>query len=308
VQPAPQGLLIELPTPLLEKGGLDARGLARLARRAAPAAHALAVAGPLAGQGQRLAEDVWCGAVETALSAAPKKLPLLVGLAAAESQTVLARARWLAGQARGREIWGLDLALYHHSNRGLPAWLDELAAALGRPVILANLPDQVRGRRGPARHLNLMPKVAAKCGESLAGLIHAGSLKLGRDFSRALAARPLARLYEGDELGFLSRPASAGLLSPGAAIMPEAWRLLTDSALGLAQEGLTGPRERRSLIQAGILARELGGLMASRPAAMACLLAHALGLGQSPRAPGPRLEEAVRRAALAWLEKSGLSQ
>ncbi|KMY68554.1 hypothetical protein AAU61_02600 [Desulfocarbo indianensis] len=308
MQPAPQGLLIELPTPLLDEGGLDARGLARLVRRAAPAAHAMAVAGPLAGQGQRLGEDIWRGAVETALSAAPKRLPLLVGLAAAESRTVLARARWLASQSQGREIWGLDLALYHHSNRGLPAWLDELASALGRPVILANLPDQVRGRRGPARHLNLMPKVAAKCGESLAGVIHAGSLKLGRDFSRALAARPLARLYEGDELSFLSRPASAGLLSPGAAIMPEAWRLLTDSALGLAQEGLTGPKERRALIQAGVLARELGGLMASRPAAMACLLAHALGLGQSPRAPGPRLEEAVRRAALAWLEKSGLSQ
>ncbi len=305
VQPAPKGLLIELPTPLTERGGLDERGLARLVRRAAPHAHALVAAGPAAGQGQRLGEELWRRAVEAVLAAAPPRLPLVVGVTAPSSRSTLARARWLAARAGGRALWGLDLALFHHSNRGLPAWVAELAGALGRPVLLANRPDEVRGRRSPGHHLNLMPKVVAKCGPELAGVVLAGSMKLSLGLSRALAGHPEARLYDGDELAFLSRPASAGVMSAGAAILPRAWRLVADHALGLGDQA--GPGERRELIGAAGQARELAELMASRPAAVAGLLAFEAGLTQSPRAAGPGADPAVRRAARAWLERAGLS-
>lgn len=307
MQPAPQGLLIELPTPLGDNGGLDAAGLAKLVKRAARQAHALVAAGPRAGQGQRLGEELWREAVEVVLDAAPKSLPVMVGLTAASSKATLDRAKWLAGFSMGRRLWGLDLALYHHSNRGLPGWVDRLSGALSRPVILVNQPDQVRGRRGATHHLNLMPKVLAKCGDSLAGVIVSGSLKLGQGISRSLASRPAARLYEGDELSFLNRPASAGVLSAGAALLPEPWRVVIDSALGLAEDGLSGPRERRALISAAGRVRELAELMASHPAAVAAILAHGAGLIQSPFSVGPRIEAKVGQAALAWLERGGLS-
>lgn len=307
MQPAPQGLLIELPTPLMNDGGLDASGLAKLVKRAAPHAHALVAAGPNAGQGQRLSDELWQEAVQSVLQAAPKSLPVMVGLTAASTKATLERAHWLAGFSVGRQLWGLDLALYHHSNRGLPGWVDELAGALSRPVVLVNQPDQVRGRRGATRHANLIPKVLAKCGDSLAGVVLSGSLKLGQGLSRALAPRPMARLYEGDELAFLGRPASAGLLSAGAALLPQDWRRLVDSALGLADDSLVGPRERRSLISAANKVRELAELLASQPSAVAGVLAHGAGLSRSPRAAGPRAEAKVAQAALAWLERVGLS-
>jgi dihydrodipicolinate synthase/N-acetylneuraminate lyase len=311
VQPAPQGLLIELPTPLRDDGGLDATGLAKLVKRAARQAHALVAAGPQAGQGQRLGEELWQQAVEVVLDAAPKSLPVMVGLTAASSKATLGRAKWLAGFSMGRQLWGLDLSLYHHSNRGLPGWVDKLSGALSRPIILVNQPDQVRGRRGATHHLNLMPKVLAKCGancgDSLAGVIVSGSLKLGQALSRALAERPSARLYEGDELSFLNRPASAGVMSAGAALLPEPWRVVIDSALGLAEDGLSGPRERRALISAAGRVRELAELMASHPQAVAAILAHGAGLIQSPFSVGPRIEAKVGQAALAWLERGGLS-
>jgi dihydrodipicolinate synthase/N-acetylneuraminate lyase len=307
VQPAPQGLLIELPTPLLKNGGLDAAGLARLAKRAASFAHALVAAGPNAGQGQLLSEELWQQAVQVVLEAAPKSMPVMVGLTASSSKDTLSRAHWLAGFSMGRDLWGLDLPLFHHSNRGLPSWVDKLAGALSRPILLVNQPDQVRGRRGATRHLNLMPKVLAKCGDGLAGVVVTGSLKLGQAMSRALSARPMARLYEGDELSFLSRPASAGVMSAGAALLPEPWRVVVDNALGLADEGLGGPKERRNLISAADKVRELAELMASQPAAVAAALAHAAGLSQSPRAAGHRPEARVLDAALAWLERGGLS-
>lgn len=307
MQPAPQGLLVELPTPLLEDGGLDAAGLAKLAKIAARQAHALVAAGPNAGQGQRLSEELWQQAVQVVLEAAPKSLPVMVGLTAATSKATLARAHWLAGFSMGRELWGMDLALFHHSNRGLPSWVDKLAGALSRPIVLVNQPDQVRGRRGAVRHLNLMPKVLAKCGNGLAGVVHTGSIKQGQGLSRALSGRPMARLYEGDELSFLSRPASAGVMSAGAALLPKPWRMVVDSALGLTEDGLTGPKERRALISAAGKVRELAELMASHPAAVAAILAHASGLSQSPLAAGPKAETKVAGAALAWLERGGLS-
>lgn len=311
MQPAPQGLLIELPTPLLEDGGLDAAGLARLTKRAASFAHALVAAGPNAGQGQRLGEELWQQAVQVVLENAPKSLPVMVGLTAATTRATLERAHWLAGFSMGRELWGLDLALFHHSNRGLPSWLDKLAGALSRPVVLVNQPDQVRSRKGAAHHLNLMPKVLAKCGancrDSLAGVVVTGSLKLAQGLSRALSERPAIRLYEGDELAFLIRPASAGVMSAGAALLPEPWRMLVDSALGLAEEGLSGPKERRALINAAGKVRDLAELMASRPAAVAAILAHAAGFIKSPLAAGARADAKVAGAALAWLERVGRS-
>jgi dihydrodipicolinate synthase/N-acetylneuraminate lyase len=307
VPPAPQGLLIELPTPLMDNGGLDGRGLAKLVKRAASLAHALVAAGPNAGQGQRLSDELWRQTVEAVLTAAPKPLPVMVGLTASTTKATLERARWLSGLAQERELWGLDLALYHHSNRGLPTWVDELAGALKRPVVLVSRADQVRGRRGATRHLSLMPKVLAKCGDSLAGVVVTGSLKLAQGMSRALTARPMARLYEGDELSFLSRPASAGVLSAGAALLPDAWRRLTDSALGLSDDNLIGPQERRSLISAANQARELAELMASQPSAVAGVLAHAAGLAASSRAAGPRAEAQVAEAALAWFARGGMS-
>jgi hypothetical protein len=311
VQPAPQGLLIELPTPLLEDGGLDASGLAKLTKRAARHAHALVAAGPKAGQGQRLSEELWQQVVEVVMDAAPKSLPVMVGLTASSSKATLNRAKWLAGFSVGRRLWGLDLSLYHHSNRGLPGWVDKLAGALSRPILLVNQPDGVRGRRRATRHLNLMPKVLAKCGancrDSLAGVIVTGSIKLGQGLSRALSSRPMARLYEGDELSFLNRPASAGIMSAGAALLPEPWRIVIDSALGLAEDGPSGPKERRALISAAGRVRELAELMASHPAAVAAILAHGAGLIESPLITGRRAEAKVGEAALAWLERGGLT-
>ena len=311
MQPAPQGLLIELPTPLLEDGGLDERGLAKLTKRASRRAHALVAAGPKAGQGQRLSQELWQQAVQVVLQTAPKSLPVMVGLSASSSKATLGRAKWLAGFSLGRQLWGLDLALYHHSNRGLPGWVDKLAGALSGPILLVNQPDQVRGRRGATRHLNLMPKVLAKCSvnckDSLAGVIVSGSIKLGQGLSRALSPRPMARVYEGDELSFLSRPASAGIMSAGAALLPELWRVVVDSALGLTDGGLSGPKERRALISAAGRVRELAELMASHPAAVTAILAHGAGLIQSSRTAGPRAEAEVGRAALAWLERGGLT-
>ena len=49
--PPPEGLIIELVTPLTSFGKLDKEGLARLVERVAPQADGLLAGGPAAGEG-----------------------------------------------------------------------------------------------------------------------------------------------------------------------------------------------------------------------------------------------------------------
>lgn len=306
VTPA-RGLIIELLTPLTDEHDLDRPGLARLVAFAAPHAQALLVAGFCVGQGHLLQDGLWRATVEAALEAAPPGLPLLVGLTAASSDQTLARARWLGGLEAGRPCWGLDAALFHHSNRGLPGYVEQAAQALGAPLILANCPDLVRTHARAAKRLNIMPGVLAKCarGPHLAGLVFSGPLRQGLANARALQAAPGAALYDGLEEAFLARPASAGLISAGAGLIPADWRLVVDRSLGLVSSppGGWAAADRRALLDAGARVRDLAGLMANHPAPVAALLARHLGLITGVATLTPPPIASVQNAVLLWAQE-----
>jgi len=307
VPPLPRGLIIEILTPLQDNPRTaepDLLGLARLIERARPAARGLLLAGPLLGQGHLLNLAQWQRVVAAGLAAAPSEVPLLVGLTAASSAETLARARWLGPRQAGRPAWGLDAALYHHSNRGLPDYLRELAAALGGPVLLMNLPALVKDRGAGAKRANLMPSVLAKCAAgqalALAGLVFSGSFRLGLGLQRALRPEtglPDRAFYDGSEEAFLARPASWGLVSQGAGLIPEDWRLVAGQSLdGRAPD----PAQRQRLLAAAGRAGRLVGLLAPAPAAVAAYLAHRQGFIASPRTLAPGARPALLAAAEAW--------
>ncbi|MCB2189689.1 MAG: hypothetical protein KQJ78_25015 [Deltaproteobacteria bacterium] len=317
----PPGLYLEALTPLEFPAGaaapcLDREGFARvLARLAEPADQALpgapaegvVVAGPTAGQGQFMARDLWQETVTAALDELPPERPLVLGLTAATSRETRERAVWLAPRLADRPAaWGLDLALFHHSNRGLPGWLAELAAALGRGIVLMNQPDLVRGRRGATRRSNLMPPVLAKCaaGGGLAGVVYTGDVARWQALQRALrgAGPTPPPLLDGDENSFLARPAAGGILSPGAGLLPGAWRTVARYCLG--GENRLNPAARASLLAAAELARELAGLLASRPAAVLAHLLHTLGFIAGARTLTPPAEEPILAAASAWARRA----
>ncbi len=298
-----QGLITEVLTPHKPDGSLDAAGLERLVDRAARGADALVLAGPLAGQGMRLSRRRWQLALEAGLAAAPAEMPLLAGLTADDPEEVLARARWLAGRAKGRRLWGLDLPLWYRGNRGLPDWLRRLSRELGAPLVLLSHPELVRGRRAAGRHKGLISSVLAKCaaGGALAGVVHAGPLGRGMAAARALrqAAIPLC---DGDEMSFLARPASAGVMSMGAGLLPGQWRLVARHSLGLVA---MSPERRGELLAAARDCRELAGLTSARPAQVLAFLAHQAGLIASERTCHRPAGARLLAAAQAWLEERG---
>jgi len=300
----PQGLLIEIPTPLDHQRRLDRQGLKRLLARSVPAAEGLVLAGTRVGQGHLMDDRLWHELMEAGLDGVPPEMPLFLGLAGLDSRQTLERARWLAPHLEKRPAWGLDLPLYHHSNRGLPYWVERLAQALERKVVLVNQPDAVRGRRGPGKRLNLMPSVLAKCSAGLAGVVHSGSLRVGIGFQRTLRQFSGARLYDGDELAFLGRPSRSGLVSATAALIPEDWRLVVDNSLGRGR-AFARSEERASLLEAAARARELAALTAGDPAAVMALLCHAVGLASSPNALVPAPDKEVVAAARRWAQGQG---
>ncbi len=300
----PQGLIIEIPTPLDHQRRLDHQGLVRLITRSVPAAEGLVLAGTRVGQGQLMEDHLWRELMEAGLEAAPRDMPLFLGLAGLDTRQTLERARWLAPRIQDRPAWGLDLPLYHHSNRGLPYWVERLARALQRELVLVNQPDAVRGRRGPGKRLNLMPSVLAKCSEGLAGVVHSGSLRVGIGYQRTLRQVPGARLYDGDELSFLGRPSHSGLFSATASLIPDDWRLVVNNSLGRAS-ALSRAGKRRPLLEAAGRVRELAALTAGDPAAVMALLCHAVGLASSPNALAPAPDKEVVAAARRWAQGQG---
>ena len=293
----PSGLWVELLTPLTRERELDRDGLERLVARAAPQAAALVLAGPVAGQGPLLSYESWRALVEAGLETAPPQTSLIIGLTAPESLQTLERAAWLGERLRRRQVWGLDLALYHHSNRGLPGWGDSLAAALKRPIILINHPEAVRRRKAPTSRLNLVPSVLAKCAarDWLAGLVFAGGLRQGLALQQALAPADKP-LYDGDELAFLARPARAGVMSAGACLLPGPWRLVVEYARKALPPGPPGQGQRQALMEAARRVRDLAGLMANYPVSILAHLLHQAGLIASARCLAPEADASARRA------------
>jgi dihydrodipicolinate synthase/N-acetylneuraminate lyase len=278
----------------------------KLLARAWPACQGLLIAGPLCGQGQLLGKELWRQTVRLALDQVPPAIPLLVGLTAGNSTETLARARWLGGQGGGRALWGLDLALYHHSNRGLPAHVSALAQALGGPVLLMNHPGLVQSRRKKAKRANFITSVLAKCaaGDALAGLVYAGGLRLGLSLQRALRqdpGRPEPAFYDGDEAAFLARPAAGGVVSQGAGLLPADWALVAGQSL--ASGRTPDPRRRQELLAAAGRVGRLAALLAPGPAPVAAFLAHRAGLIASPRSLTPPPRVAALAAAESWAQQ-----
>ncbi len=305
MSPPPRGLISEVLTPLKDPGravALDPGGLANLLGATLPHAQGILLAGPILGQGPLLSQTLWPHTVEAGLALVPGDTPLLVGLTAATSAATLKRARWLGRRLAGRPAWGLDLALYHHSNRGLPAHVAEMAQALGGPVLLANQPELVKGRGKAAKRANIMASVLAKCavGGALAGLVYAGPFRQGVSLQRALRRGPgqsEAAFYDYDETAFLARPASWGLVSQGSGLIPAQWQLLAGQS---RQDGQPEPRVRRQLISAATRAESLARVMAPAPAAIAAYLAHRQGLIASARTLADQARTAQLAAAETW--------
>ncbi len=233
----PEGLIIELVTPLTPAGDLDAAGLSRLVERTAAVADALLVGGPQAGEGLTLPGEVRANLMTQALANLQGRRPLFCGITGSTPE----ETRDLALEVRkamdrlgySGQVFLTDLPLWYHSNRGLPQFYEKLLEEAGLPLILLNLPETMQQRAFLFKHRNLRTHVVKKLAglPMIMGMIYQGDMRRFLNFHLAAVARPTFVFYEADEHRFLTRPGAWGVVSPGAQLYPEAWQRVTQACL-----------------------------------------------------------------------------
>ena len=233
----PEGLIIDLVTPLTGGGALDGDGLGRLVARVLPAADGLLAGSPLAGEALDLPLTTRKELCVHLLSLVGGRVPLFFGITGQNPEETRGLAAWVREEA-GRQnypgpLFLADLPLWYHSNRGLPQSCQSLLAATPLPLILLNLPQVVRRRGVRFKHLNIRTQVFKKIAAlpEIRGLIYQGEMGRFLHYHHAAGARPGFAFYETDEARFLTRPGSWGVVSGGAQLLPGLWQRVARACL-----------------------------------------------------------------------------
>ncbi len=248
----PEGLIVELVTPLTGDGRLDTGGLARLVARVAPVAGGLLAGSPGVGEALALPLKTRLQLLSHLLDMVAGQVPIFFGITGSSEEETRHLAGALLDECRRRQysgtVYAADLPLCWHSNRGLPQAYARLLKEVPLPLILINLPEVV-GRRAPLfKHLNIRTQVFKKLAglSGIVGLIYRGEMRRFLNYHHAAAARSGFAFYEADETNFLTRPGAWGVLSAGAQLLPEAWQRVARACLH-PEEAADDPEHRQDL-------------------------------------------------------------
>ena len=259
----PRGLIIDLITPLKENGAIDGRGLEEHLERVLPCIQGVFLASPYAGEGGKLGLQQREELFDKSLVVIRGRLPLWVWISREtgdETQKMLhlLEKRLAARNYTGPVSW-VDTPLFYHSNRGLFAHYGNLTSHTAVPFILHNDPDLIKNLGRPLKRNNLRTSILKKLAEieSIQGLIFLGPLERAQNYQKAVRRRVDFRVYEGDEVRFLTYPSMSGVLSAGANLAPRAWQKVTKASLDLIEGKEEYPDSLQQLWEAGDYLRKL---------------------------------------------------
>ncbi|MBM4273918.1 MAG: hypothetical protein FJ134_05585 [Deltaproteobacteria bacterium] len=303
----PEGLIVDLVTPLTPGGRLDGESFSRLVERIAPVAGGLLVGSPQAGEALDLSFGTRLELLSQALAAVDGRTALLWGITGQSQEETrelaLACREELGRRHYSRPIFLADLPLWYHSNRGLPQACQDLLEAAGLPLLLLNLPEVVRRRGVRFKHLNIRTHVFKRLAAlpGVAGLIYQGEMRRFLNYHYAAAARPGLVFYEADEASFLTRPGGWGVVSASAQLLPELWRKVVQVCLH-PEEAAEDPEGRYELMENSQLLLKVARLCRAAPAALVKAALAAQGvLASAATVPGTPPAPAAQRDELLAL-------
>ncbi|MBW1731703.1 MAG: dihydrodipicolinate synthase family protein [Deltaproteobacteria bacterium] len=259
----PRGLIIDLITPLNERGDLDIEALERHLERIMDHVHGVLLASPWTGEGSRLRLKVRKELLERAMATISSDMALFVWITDQDEEKTrrnlfalqeISESRPFAGT-----IYWVDTPLLYHSNRGLPQLYKELHLLASRPFILVNDPDQVAQVRSSIKRKNIRTSVLKELVKMdfIRGLIFLGTLERAYNYQKAIRAQTDFRIYDGEEARFLEYPSLSGVISVGANLAPEQWRAVTNSSLKLEGPGEPYPDSLKQVWEIGQFLHQL---------------------------------------------------
>lgn len=299
----PQGLIVELVTPLHPDLSLDETGLARLVARVISQADAILAGSPVVGEALKLPGPTRRRLLAVLLTLVGGRVPLFFGITGSSLEETRELALAVDQECRrvgyAGPLYLADLPLWYHSNRGLPQACRLLLDEISRPLVLLNQPESIDRRVPRLKRRNIRTHVFKKLAAlpGVAGLIHQGEMRRFLHYHAAAALRPGFAFYEGDEEHFLTRPGAWGVVSPGAQLFPAFWRLVTRVCLH-PEEVDKDPGLRLETWNMSQGLQQLARIYGPRPAALLKGALAAQGLlanaacapGTEPALPGKQAE------------------
>lgn len=239
---APKGLIVDLITPLDNKGDIDTDGLVSHLKKVLPHADAILLASPQIGEGCGLSLARKQNLLEKAAHFIQGRIPIffwISGDSEESTKKTLIMLEDVLGSLnyKGRVFW-LDSPLSYRSNRGLYDHYQDLTLNTRYPLVLYNDPGLITMLERPLKRCNIRTSILKNLAEigKIKALIFRGSLTRVNNYQKALNRRPDFRVYDGDEDRFLEYPSMSGVLSIGANIAPQIWSDVTKASMGMAGE------------------------------------------------------------------------
>ncbi|MFO7739256.1 MAG: dihydrodipicolinate synthase family protein [Desulfatiglandaceae bacterium] len=308
----PQGLIVDLITPLRNDRTLDGRGLGRLLDHLLPRVDGLLVASPNAGEGTYLDSARRVELFEMALVVVRGRLPLLVwitqGTEEGTTETLLRLSKALERRrSYGGPVFWVDTPLYYHSNRGLPALYRDMCRMVDEPLILYNDPGLIKGLAKPMKRCDIRTAILKELVQlkQMVGLIFLGTLDRAHNYQRACRERKGFSIYDGDESHFLDHPSRSGVVSAGANAAPEAWKKITGSSLPTAAAPKSDPEYLQRVWDLGKYVQDLKDVYGPMPAPVIKEILAARGLIETAVCAYP-IEDtsAAKQKAAAWMARN----
>ena len=242
VNKAPKGLIVDLITPLDDKGDIDNDGLGSLLKKVLPYADAVLLASPKMGEGSGLSLTLKTNLLKKATAFIQGRIPIFFWISEDSSEntekTLTLLEDLLKSYSYKGEVFWFDSPLYYHSNRGLYDHYQDLTLNTKYPFVLYNDPGLINLLERPLKRCNIRTSILKNLTEigKIKALIFRGSLTRVNNYQKALNRRPDFRVYDGDEDRFLEYPSMSGVLSIGANIAPQIWSNVTRASLGMLGE------------------------------------------------------------------------
>lgn len=226
----PQGLIADLVTPLKEDLSFDKKGFTVHLMNIKPHVDAVMILSPIVGEGLSLSMEDKKGVLKTCVEVIKTDIPIFVNITGKREdetkENMLEFQKLLNDLSYRGKIFWVDAPLYYHSNRGLPDMYKRLASTSLYPFILYNNPELMEGIKGPFKRKNIRTSILKELSliEDIVGLIFVGGLKRALNYQKAVRARSVFKIYDGDEQLFLNFPNKNGLVSISANLVPQIWK------------------------------------------------------------------------------------
>ncbi|HIC91352.1 MAG TPA: hypothetical protein EYP21_04695 [Syntrophaceae bacterium] len=238
---APKGLLCPLVTPLTPEGKVDELSLKRLIVHVAPYVDGIILGESSMGEGLYIKTEEREYLIKAGMEATNSKVPLIIGITGNtgdETKHYISQVVSLKEELNyNGEIFLMDCPLWYHSNRDLPDYYENLSEICEFPFILCNNPNLIRqlGKRVKRKDIRTSVLKKLSRNEQIVAMEFLGDLKRFFNYQKAVRGRRRFRFYDGNEVEFLNRPSSGGVVAPGANILPQEWQKIVYSSLNIEE-------------------------------------------------------------------------